>query len=67
MGKARGRPKKVKGEQRDNVLRIRLTQEERNLLDASAAAKSLASSAWARMVLIEAARLAINQAGGGKG
>ncbi len=66
MAKVRGRPKKAKGEQRENVLRIRLTQDERDVLDAAATAKSLDSSAWARMVLLEIARPANSRAGGGK-
>ncbi|MBC7783003.1 MAG: hypothetical protein H7144_04115 [Burkholderiales bacterium] len=60
----RGRPKKAKVERRTNVLRIRLTQEERADLEAAAEKKSLDVSAWGRMVLLETARPAINQTGG---
>lgn len=53
---SKGRPKKTKEERRTNVLRIRLTQAERDQLDAAAAGKSLDVSAWGRSILIEAAR-----------
>lgn len=46
------RPKKPPGELRDNTLRIRLTEAERNALDAAAAAKALDTSAWARSELL---------------
>lgn len=52
----RGRPKKADEERRDNVLRIRLTDEERALLDEAAGAKTLDTSTWARSVLLELAR-----------
>ena len=63
----RGRPKKAKSVQRSNVLRIRLTEDERGVLDAKAAGTGLDMSAWARMVLLEAARPVVHQVGGGKG
>jgi len=50
------RPKKPPGEVRENVLRIRLTDDERELIDAAARAKSLDSSAWARSELLALAR-----------
>lgn len=62
-----GRPKKVKAERRGNVLRIRLTTEERSVLDAAAESQSLDVSAWGRMVLMKAARPAINRTSGGEG
>ena len=51
-----GRPKKPIGAARGNILRIRLTDEERKLIDAAAEAKSLDSSAWARSELLSLAR-----------
>ena len=67
MAEKRGRPKKVKSERRANVLRIRLTQPERDVLDSAAAEKSLDVSAWARMVLLETARPALTGRAGAKG
>jgi hypothetical protein len=46
------RPKKPPGEGRENVLRIRLTDEERQALDEAAKSKSLETSTWARMELM---------------
>lgn len=51
-----GRPKKDTGERRENVLRIRLTESERRVLDKASKGKGLDVSAWARMVLLESAR-----------
>jgi hypothetical protein len=56
MAKLKGRPKKAKDERRINVLRIRLTQQEREVLEAGASTKSLDVSAWARMVLLSNAK-----------
>ena len=56
-----GRPKKPEGEVRDNVLRIRLTDEERALIDRAAAGKSLDSSAWARSELLALAKKLLRQ------
>lgn len=52
----KGRPKKKDSERRDNVLRVRLTDSERSLLDAAAKDKSLDTSTWARMLLVETAK-----------
>ncbi len=51
-----GRPKKPEGEARGNVLRIRLTEEERRLLDEAAKARVLETSTWARAELIALAK-----------
>lgn len=51
-----GRPKKTETNRRENVLRIRLTESERKIIDKAAKAKSLDASAWTRMILLEAAR-----------
>jgi hypothetical protein len=48
----RGRPKKPEGEVRENVLRIRLTDEERAALDEAARARHLDTSTWARAELL---------------
>lgn len=56
MAAKRGRPKKPKAEVRKKPLRILLNEEERKLLDNTAAAASLETSTWARKVLVEAAR-----------
>jgi hypothetical protein len=50
------RPAKPEGETRENVLRVRLTEEERAALDQAAKAKSLETSTWARSELITLAR-----------
>lgn len=50
------RPKKPEGEVRENVLRIRLTDAERAVIDAAAQDKSLDSSTWARSELLTLAR-----------
>jgi hypothetical protein len=51
----KGRPKKPKGNQRTNTLRIRLLDQEREILDTTAAATSLDTSTWARMILLRVA------------
>jgi hypothetical protein len=51
-----GRPKKPEGKARGNFLRIRLTEEERALLDQAAKTKSLETSTWARSELVELAK-----------
>jgi hypothetical protein len=51
-----GRPKKPEDEARGNVLRIRLTKEERKTLDEAARSRGLESSTWARMELLTLAK-----------
>lgn len=58
----RGRPKKAEGESRENVLRIRLTEAERALLDQAAGGKTLDTSTWARSELLALARAAAKAA-----
>jgi hypothetical protein len=41
---------------RENVLRIRLTEAERKALDAAAAQRTLDTSTWARMELLQLAK-----------
>jgi hypothetical protein len=50
------RPKKPDGEARGNVLRIRLTDDERRELDEAARDKILETSTWARAELVALAR-----------
>ena len=50
------RPKKPAAENRENVLRIRLTDEERKLLDNAAGTKTLETSTWARSELLALAK-----------
>lgn len=52
------RPPKPEGEARENVLRIRLTEEERRVLDEAAKSKTLETSTWARSELLALARKA---------
>ena len=49
----RGRPPKADNERKDAELRIRTTQEERDLLDQVGGGKT---STWARDVLVRAAK-----------
>lgn len=51
-----GRPKGPTGNARGNVLRIRLTDEERQLLDAAASEVTLDTSTWARSELLALAK-----------
>jgi hypothetical protein len=57
------RPPKAKGEARGNVLRVRLTEAERQALDEAAKSKGLETSTWARSELVARARQLL----GGKG
>lgn len=61
------RPKKPAGEVRENVLRIRLTDEERKTLDEAAQAKHLDTSAWARSELLALAERVADQNTDGRG
>jgi len=60
-----GRPKKAEGEARGNVLRIRLTEEERQVLDDAARGKGLETSSWARSELLGQARKVLGKKAGG--
>ena len=51
-----GRPKKANADRKTNVLRIRLTPEERKIIDSAARATSLLTATWARMTLLAEAR-----------
>lgn len=50
-----GRPKKPKAKQKTNILRIRLTEADRKLLDDAAAEDRLDTSTWARTILMSVA------------
>lgn len=50
------RPRKLKKDTRENVLRVRLTDEERKLLDEAAKTRTLETSTWARAELVALAR-----------
>ena len=54
--KTRGRPPKPEGGARNDVLRVRLTDEERKQLDAAANERHLDTSTWARAELLTIAR-----------
>jgi uncharacterized protein (DUF1778 family) len=59
MVNPRGRPELPEGEQREKPLRIRLTPEERHILDAAAALSGESrTSTWARGILMRAAERA---------
>lgn len=53
---ATGRPKKSSGEARDHIMHVRLTADERELLDAGAKIKALDTSAWVRSEMLALAR-----------
>jgi uncharacterized protein (DUF1778 family) len=46
------RPAKQKGQVRTNILRVRLTEDERKLLDQAAATSGLDTSTWVRFELL---------------
>lgn len=52
----RGRPKKPPGEARKHLFQIRVSAEERAIIEQAAVAKSLDASAWARSELLALAR-----------
>jgi uncharacterized protein (DUF1778 family) len=51
-----GRPKKPGAQAKTYMLRIRMTQEERQLLEDAARYRSLETSTWARSELVALAR-----------
>jgi uncharacterized protein (DUF1778 family) len=51
-----GRHKKPDAEAKTYMLRIRMTEEERSLLEQAAKAKSLETSTWARSELVALAK-----------
>lgn len=51
-----GRKKKPEGESKSYMLRIRMTEEERKLMEEAAKSKSLETSTWARSELVALAR-----------
>jgi uncharacterized protein (DUF1778 family) len=53
--------KKLESQARENVLRIRLTEEERVLLDQVAETRTLDTSTWARSELIALAKKALEE------
>jgi uncharacterized protein (DUF1778 family) len=56
-----GRPKKTKPDSKTYMLRIRMTEEDRELIDAAAKAKSLETSTWARSELVVLAKKAVGK------
>ncbi len=62
-----GRHKKPVGEAKTYMLRIRMTEAERALLEEAAKARSLETSTWARSELVALARQALKgRKGAGK-
>jgi hypothetical protein len=59
------RPKKPEGQAKKNLLRIRLTDEERATLDRAAREKNLETSTWARAELLTLARKLLRGQQGG--
>jgi uncharacterized protein (DUF1778 family) len=53
--------KKLESQARENVLRIRLTEDERAMLDQVAATRTLDTSTWARSELIALAKKALEE------
>ncbi len=60
-----GRPKKPKSESKSFMLRVRMTEAERELLDRAAKLKSLQLSSWVRSELVALARKIIRDNGPG--
>ncbi len=58
---AGSRKKKLETQARENVLRIRLTEEERAMLDQVAETRTLDTSTWARSELIALAKKALEE------
>jgi uncharacterized protein (DUF1778 family) len=52
----KGRPKKSEGDVKSYMLRVRMTQEERSLLEEAASVKSLQLSSWIRSEMLALAR-----------
>ncbi|MBI3409818.1 MAG: DUF1778 domain-containing protein [Planctomycetes bacterium] len=51
-----GRPRKPEGESKEYMLRVRMTQDERALLEQAAKFKSLQLSSWVRSEIIALAK-----------
>jgi uncharacterized protein (DUF1778 family) len=51
-----GRPKKPDADAKTYMLRIRMTEDDRKLLEEAARAKSLETSTWARSELVALAK-----------
>lgn len=51
-----GRPKKPRPDSKTYMLRIRMTEDDRELIDAAAKSKSLETSTWARSELVGLAK-----------
>jgi len=58
-----GRPKKPEGETLAYMLRIRMSEEDRELLEQAAKFKSLQLSTWARSELVALARKILERQG----
>jgi uncharacterized protein (DUF1778 family) len=56
-----GRPKKPKTDSKTYMLRIRMTEDDRELIDAAAKAKSLETSTWARSELVSLAKKTLSK------
>lgn len=57
-----GRQKKPEAEAKTYMLRIRMTEADRALLEAAAKVKSLETSSWARSELVALARTIVAKA-----
>lgn len=62
-----GRRKKPESEAKSYMLRIRMTEAERSLLEEAAKSKSLETSTWARSELVALARRLLGRKAGGGG
>ena len=60
-----GRAKKPEKDSKTYMLRIRMTEEERKLLEEAAQSRSLETSTWARSELVLLARRVIAKQGDG--
>ena len=58
-----GRPKKPPAESKTYMLRVRMTAEERDILEQAAKAKSLQLSSWVRSEMLALARVLVGTDG----
>jgi uncharacterized protein (DUF1778 family) len=59
MEKQRGRPPLAEGERKGHMMRVRMTHEERALIDKAARKDGKDTSAWARALLVAKAKKAV--------
>ena len=56
-----GRPKKAAPESKTHMMRIRMTEDDRALIEAAAKTESLETSTWARSKLVSLAKKTVGK------